>query len=143
MSWDGRGMVGFPVGCVKSLALSVAFSKVVFLCLLALLDLVLRAWLALWDADLIDADLLEWELAGVLRTFREVGVVFSKVTFLHLFSFLLDLVLCLQLLVTLQDSELVDSDSLEWWLSGMRTCVIIAGIIVWSIMLSCDCSSFI
>ena len=131
MSWDGRGMVGFPVGCVRSSAFGVAFSKVVFLCLLALLDLVLCAWLALWDAALIDADSWEWELAGVLRTFREVGVlVFSKVTFLHLFSFLLDLVSCLQLLVTLWDSELVDSDSLEWWLSGVRTCVIIAGIIV-------------
>ena len=70
------------------------FSKVAFLCLLALLDPALFAWLALWDADLIDADSLEWELAGAV-TFRNIGVVFSKVTFLHSFSFLLDLVLCL------------------------------------------------
>ena len=83
--------------------------------LLALLDPVLFAWLALGDADLIDADSLEWELAGVV-TFRNIGVVFAKVTFLHLFSFLLDLVLCLWLPVVyeLKDSELVDSYSLEW-----------------------------
>ena len=50
--------------------------------LLALLDSVLVAWLALEDADLIDADSLEWELAGVV-TVRNIVVVFSKVTFLH------------------------------------------------------------
>ena len=85
MSWDGRGTVRFLVGCVRSSAFVVVFSKVVFLYWLAL---------ALWDADLIDADSLEWELAGVV-TFRNIGVVFSKVTFLHSFSFLMDLVLCL------------------------------------------------
>ena len=42
----------------------------------------LVAWLVLEDADLIDVDLLEWELAGVV-TVRNIVVVFSKVTFLH------------------------------------------------------------
>ena len=86
MSWDGRGMVRFPVGCVRSSALGVVFSKVAFLCLSALLDPVLCAWLALWDADLIDADSLEWELAGVVRTFRKRRRCVFKG---HLFAFLL------------------------------------------------------
>ena len=47
MSWDGRGTLRFPVGCVRSLAFIVVFSKVVFLYLSALLDPVLVAWLAL------------------------------------------------------------------------------------------------
>ena len=86
MSWDGRGIVRFPVGCVRSSAFGVVFSSVIFLYVLALLlDPVLFAWLALEDADLIDADSLEWELAGVV-TFRIIGVVFCKG---HLLAFIL------------------------------------------------------
>ena len=144
MSWDGCSAVRFLVGCVRSSAFGVAFSKVVFLRLSALLDLASFGRLALQDADLIDARSLERELAGVV-TFGNIGIMLSKVTFLHSFSFLLDLVLRLQLVAVcaLRDLESVDSDSLEWQLSGVRTCAIIADIIVWSIALNCNCSSFI
>ena len=160
MSWDGRDIVRFPFGCVRSSAFGVGFSKVGVLHSLValLLGLVLGSGLvlvgvtwvsALWDAELIDLDSLEWELAGVW-TFRNIGVVFSKVVFskvtflLHALA-LLDLVLGSGLVVW--DSEVVDSDLLEWELAGVWTFGIIASnILVWIIMscglvwiiMSCD-----